>query len=472
MRDNAVLPAASGLCDRFAISVDPSTGQEIARYRLQDDAEQHALLEKAHDAQIQWAVRAIGERGDMLARLGATLRADLGALASLATAEMGKPITAARAEVEKCAALCDWYAAHAEALLADERVDVGTDGSASISHEPLGVVLGVMPWNFPFWQVLRAAVPILAAGNGFVLKHADNVQGCAHALARTFASAGLPDGLLAVLNVDRDALPNIIADRRIAAVTVTAGVAAGAAIAAEAGRNLKKSLLELGGSDPFIVCADADLEKAVAAAANARFRNAGQVCIAAKRLIVAQPIAAEFTERLIAAAARLSQGDPKREETTLGPMARERSRSELHAQVCESVRLGARLLMGGQVPEGPGAYYPATVLADVTSAMPVFREETFGPVAPVIVAETDEDAIRLANDSDFGLSAAIWCQDPAHARQMARRIATGGVFINGISESDPRVPIGGIKHSGYGRELSHFGLREFTNAKLVWARGG
>lgn len=456
--------------DDCAISINPATDEEIARFPLDDRAQQDEILRRADVAQRQWACRPIGERTRMLAQLAVILRGQAPRLAALITSEMGKPISAARAEVAKCADLCDWYAAHSAKLLAAEHPDLGGDGEAEIAYVPLGAVLGVMPWNFPLWQVLRAAVPILAAGNGFVLKHADNVQGCAAALADLFAAADSPSGLFGVLNIERGAMAHVIADRRIAAVTVTAGITAGAAIAAQAGAHLKKSLLELGGSDAFIVLADADIDRAVAAAIQARFRNTGQVCIAAKRFIVERPIAQAFIDRFVAAARRLRQGDPSREDIDLGPMARRRLRDELHAQVQASCDMGAKLVLGGELPAGAGAFYPATVLIDVTPDMPVFREETFGPVAPITVAQDREDAVRLANDSDFGLAGAIWSADEKAASRLAARVETGAIFVNGVAESDPRVPIGGVKQSGYGRELSHFGLREFCNAKLTWRR--
>lgn len=454
----------------FTISVNPATGEEVGRYPCHDVAAQDAILDAARDAQRNWGNINAQERERFFARLGAVLRDRIGLLAGLITSEMGKPVTAANAEIEKCAFLCDWYAENAATLLRDEEPDVGGNGTARVIYQPLGTILGVMPWNFPFWQVLRAAVPIMAAGNAFVLKHADNVQGSARAIADAFDAAAFPAGIFGVLNVRRHDLSRLIADNRIAAVTVTAGAAAGAAIAADAGRNLKKSLLELGGTDPFIILADADLDRAVEAAVTARFQNCGQVCIAAKRLIVERPIAAAFTERFVAAVRKLAQGDPCDAATQLGPMARDRARQELHVQVSESIRLGATVLLGGEVPGGAGYYYPATVLTDITPDMPVFREETFGPVAPIIVADDAEDAVRIANDSDFGLAGAVWSSNAEKAYDVAQRLDTGGVFINGVAASDPRVPIGGVKASGFGRELSHFGLREFCNAKLVWAR--
>ncbi|HEX7781476.1 MAG TPA: aldehyde dehydrogenase family protein [Sphingobium sp.] len=462
--------SASASADHYAVSINPTTGEEIARYPFHCASERESILAQAAEAQRLWADHTLAGRAAHIMRIGALLRQESPSLAPLISAEMGKPITAARSEVEKCATLCCWYAEHAERLLADEPADVGGDGEAVIAFLPLGIVFGVMPWNFPIWQVLRAAIPIMIAGNGFVLKHADNVQGCALALARIIAAAGVPGGLFGIVNVTRAELPDIIADKRIAAVTVTAGVAAGSAIAAEAGRHLKKSVLELGGSDPFIILADADLDRAARAAVQGRFQNLGQVCIAAKRIIVERSVAEAFIHRFVAETRKLRTGDPRDDAVDLGPLARFRQRLELHAQVEQSIDMGARLLLGGRIPEGPGAFYPPTVLANVTRDMPVCREETFGPVAAIIVADNADEAVDIANDSAFGLSGAIWSSDVAYASRLARRIETGGIFINGVATSDPRVPIGGIKHSGYGRELSHFGVREFCNAKLIWRR--
>lgn len=459
------------LADRdCAVSINPATGAEIGRYPHHSPAEQDWVLAAAWCGYQAWRRKDMSARAGTLAQMGAVLRERTEALAQLITSEMGKPISSARAEVAKCAALCDWYSENIGVLLTDEFPDVSGDGSAIVSYLPLGPVLAVMPWNFPLWQVLRAAVPIIGAGNAFLLKHADNVQGCAFALARAFSAAGLPDGVFGVLNVHHRVLPKLIADARIAAVTVTAGVAAGASVAAEAGRNLKKSVLELGGTDPFIVLADADLDRAVEAAIEGRFQNAGQVCIAAKRLIIEKPIVAEFTERFVAAAATLRMGDPMDPLTQLGPLARHRLRDEIHDQVQRSLKLNARLLLGGNIPDGPGAFYPATVLVNVSPEMPVFREETFGPVAAIVTANDAEHAVALANNSEYGLSGSLWSADTQRAAALARQIESGGIFINAIAASDPRVPIGGIKNSGYGRELSHFGAREFCNAQLRWVR--
>ncbi|MBD7939955.1 aldehyde dehydrogenase family protein [Brevundimonas guildfordensis] len=453
-----------------AISINPATGKELGRYPFMTADQIEAAVANAEEGSGIWAGLPIESRMAALRQLGEVLSRRREDLARTISLEMGKPVTAAVAEVVKCAHLCAWYADHAPALLADEAPDVG-DEQAVVRYLPLGVILAVMPWNFPIWQVLRAAVPVMTSGNGFILKHAENVQGCARALEACFAEAGVPRGAFVVINADRAAVSGLLADARIAGLTVTAGVAAGSALAAEAGRNLKKSLLELGGSDPYIVLADADLDAAVATAIAARFQNCGQVCIAAKRIIVERSVAKAFIERFVEAASRLKVGDPLDPATQMGPLSRRRLRAELHDQITRSLNMGARLLLGGALPDGPGAYYPPTVLVGVPQDAPVLREETFGPVAPILIAEDADEAVRIANDSDFGLSASLWSRDIDRARSLAARIQTGAVFINGMSASDPRVPIGGIKKSGYGRELSHFGVKEFTNAQLVWVKG-
>ncbi|WP_318375951.1 aldehyde dehydrogenase family protein, partial [Enterobacter sp.] len=339
---------------------------------------------------------------------------------------------------------------------------------AVIEYRPLGPVLAVMPWNFPVWQVLRGAVPILLAGNSYLLKHAPNVLGCAELLAAIFREAGVPEGVFAQVNATNEGVSQAIKDPRIAAVTVTGSVRAGAAIGAQAGAALKKCVLELGGSDPFIVLNDADLDLAVKAAVAGRYQNTGQVCAAAKRFIVEEGIAAAFTEKFVAAAAALKMGAPDVEENYLGPMARFDLRDELHQQVQASLREGASLLLGGEKPAGAGNYYPATVLGNVTPAMTAFRQELFGPVAAITVAKDAEHALALANDSDFGLSATLFTGDEDRAARFAARLECGGVFINGYSASDARVAFGGVKKSGFGRELSHFGLHEFCNVQTVW----
>ena len=354
-----------------------------------------------------------------------------------------KRIEESKIEVEKCAHLCEWFANHGHAMLADEPVTM-SDAKAYVSYLPLGTVLGVMPWNFPFWQVMRAAVPILLGGNGFVLKHARNVMGCAFLLEEAWHKAGLPKGVFSVLNLPSDKIADILADPRIAAVTLTGSGKAGMSVAATAGKFCKKSVLELGGSDPFIVLADADVEKAVEAGIKARFNNAGQVCIAAKRFILEAPIADAFTKLFVEKAQALRTGDPMDTHTTLAPIAREDLRETLHIQVLDSIRQGAKLLCGGHVVTGQGFFYAPTVLGDVMPGMVAFDEEIFGPVAAITVAKNADDAIRLANLSQYGLSGNLWTRDVAVGADLARQVQVGGVFINGFSASDPRIPIGGV----------------------------
>jgi succinate-semialdehyde dehydrogenase len=451
-----------------AISRNPASGELIATYPFQTPEEVERTLAVGASAFQRWRATPLAVRLGCYRRLATTLRARSDTIALLVTSEMGKTIGSARAEIEKCAATLEWLAEHGPAILADEFVAADGGDRVYVSFLPIGTVLAVMPWNFPIWQVIRAAGPIMLSGNGFLLKHSSNVVGCAYALKDAYESSGFPEHLFAVLNVDKDAVASVIEDVRIAAVTVTGSMRAGSAVAMTAGKALKKSLLELGGADAFIVLADADLDRAVHVGIEARFQNAGQVCLAAKRFILERPIADEFTRKFVQAAAELRTGDPLDQATTFGPIARDDLRDSVHDQVERSIASGARLLLGGRKADGPGFFYEPTVLADVLPGMAAFDEEIFGPVAAITIAEDAEHAIALANTSEYGLSGNLWTSDTENARAMARRLETGGVFINGFSASNPRIPVGGVKKSGYGRELSHFGLREFTNAQAVW----
>ncbi|WP_200551920.1 succinate-semialdehyde dehydrogenase [Kosakonia sp. LAM2021] len=450
-----------------ALSINPATGETLRATPWASHEEVDTAIELAASGYRQWRLLAVTERAQTLRRLGDALRKRGEAMAQMICQEMGKPILQARAEVNKSAALCDWYAEHGPAMLGSEPTQVEQQ-RATIEYRPLGPILAVMPWNFPLWQVLRGAVPILLAGNSYLLKHAPNVLGCAALMGEVFADAGVPHGVFGWVNATNDGVSQAINDPRIAAITVTGSVRAGAAIGAQAGAALKKCVLELGGSDPFIVLNDADLELAVKAAVAGRYQNTGQVCAAAKRFIVEEGIAQAFTEKFVAAAAALKQGAPDDEENYLGPMARFDLRDELHAQVEASINEGATLLLGGEKTAGEGNYYPATVLSGVTPEMTAFRQELFGPVAAIATARDAQHALEMANNSDFGLSATVFTADPAQAQRFAEQLECGGVFINGYSASDARVAFGGVKKSGFGRELSHFGLHEFCNIQTVW----
>ncbi|MDZ4031442.1 succinate-semialdehyde dehydrogenase [Kluyvera ascorbata] len=450
-----------------AISINPANGETIASLPWATGPEVDMAITLADTAFRQWRKTAIEQRADALRAIGRVLRERGEEMAQCITREMGKPIKQARGEVAKSAHLCDWYAEHGPAMLATESTQV-ENNQAVIEYRPLGPVLAVMPWNFPLWQVLRGAVPIMLAGNSYLLKHAPNVMGCAALIGDIVTQAGVPAGVFNWVNATNDGVTQIINDPRIAAVTVTGSVRAGKAIGAQAGAALKKCVLELGGSDPFIVLNDADIDMAVQAAVIGRYQNTGQVCAAAKRFIVEAGIAELFTEKFVAAAAALKMGEPTDEENYLGPMARFDLRDELHNQVMATVSEGASLLLGGELLSSEGNYYPATVLANVAPTMTAFRQEMFGPVAAITVARDASHALALANDSEFGLSATIFTGDTAVAQRFADELECGGVFINGYSASDARVAFGGVKKSGFGRELSHFGLREFCNVQTVW----
>ena len=417
-----------------------------------------------------WHATPLRERNAADRRVSQILRERTNFLARLITSEMGKAFAAALAEVEKCAATLDWIVANGPGVLADEPVSVDNGDEVYVSYLPVGSILAVMPWNFPLWQVIRASGPIMLSGNGFILKHAPTVMGSAYALQDAYESAGFPAGLFANLITDNDTVARVIEDDRVAAVTLTGSMRAGSAVAAIAGRALKKSLLELGGSDAFIVLADADIDQAVRAAVEARFQNAGQVCLAAKRFILEAPIAEAFTQKFVAAVSQLKVGDPMDPLTKVGPMARKDLRDELHHQVERTLEAGATLLLGGYKLEGSGNFYAPTVLGNVAPGMAAFDEETFGPVAAITVADSVEHAIELANTSEYGLGGNLWTGDIDRGQRIARRLETGGVFIYGFSVTTARIPVGGVKKSGYGRELSYSGLREFTNAQAVWAK--
>jgi succinate-semialdehyde dehydrogenase / glutarate-semialdehyde dehydrogenase len=448
-------------------SINPATGEVIETFEAFTAAQIDETLTHARKAYLNWRSTTFAERAALLRKVGEVMRAQKAELGRVATLEMGKSITESVAEVEKCAWNCDYYAENAEAFLAPEKVTTNA-AESYVEFTPIGVVLAIMPWNFPYWQVMRFAAPAIMAGNAAVLKHASNVSRCALEIERVFREAGAPEGLFNTILVPGAEVEQIIADRRIAAVTLTGSTPAGIAVAGAAGRAIKKSVLELGGSDAFIVLADADLDAAAEMAVRSRFQNAGQSCIAAKRFIVEESVADAFATKFAEAASKWRMGDPMDAQTQMGPMARADLRDSLVDQVDRSLKMGATVLLGGKASDGAGAYYPPTIITGVTDEMPIFREETFGPVAAVIRARDAEHAVELANDSEFGLGGNLWTRDLDRARQLAQRLESGAVFINGMTASDPRLPFGGVKQSGYGRELSSFGIREFVNIQTVW----
>ena len=425
-----------------AISVSPTTGETLSSVPWASEQQVDAAIALAEQGYRQWRNVSVAERAATLRNVGSAMRARGEALAQMISREMGKPIAQARGEVAKSANLCDWYAEHGPAMLNTEATLV-EDNKAVIEYRPMGAILAVMPWNFPVWQVLRGAVPIMLAGNSYLLKHAPNVLGSAAMIGEIFAAAGVPDGVFGWVNATNDGVSQMINDPRIAAVTVTGSVRAGKAIGAQAGAALKKCVLELGGSDPFIVLNDADLDEAVKAAVIGRYQNTGQVCAAAKRFIVEAGIAEAFTQKFVAAAAALKMGDPRDEQNYIGPMARFDLRDELHEQVSATLKEGATLLLGAEKIEGAGNYYAPTVLGNVTAEMTGFREELFGPVATITEARDADHALALANDSEFGLSATVYTTSEAQAQRFADELECGGVFINGYCASDARVAFGG-----------------------------
>ena len=451
-------------------SRNPATGELIAEYDEMTAEQVAEIVDRTHEAHLAWRETDFERRAKNLHNAAQALRDHRERYAERMTAEMGKPIQGARAEVDKCAWVCDYYAENAERFLASEEIESDA-GKSKVAYRPLGVILAVMPWNFPLWQVVRFAAPTLMAGNGAVLKHASNVSGSALDVEEVFKNAGFPEDLFRTLLIGSPKVEAVVENPKVRAVSLTGSGPAGRAVASTAAKNLKKAVLELGGSDPYLILADADLDHAVQACVDSRLINSGQSCIAAKRLIVPRSIAGEVERRVVAAMREKTMGDPTSEATDVGPQAREDLRDELHEQVVQSVDAGARCLLGGQVPDGPGAFYPPTVLTNVSPGMPAYDEELFGPVAAVIAAEDEEDAIRIANDTSFGLGAAVFTADEARGEEIAeRRLEAGCCFVNDFVRSDPRLPFGGIKESGFGRELSLHGIREFVNAKTVWVR--
>lgn len=451
------------------ISLNPATNKTLKTYPSWDSDHLAAALEQACYAQRTWAQTTFCARAELMNRAAILLHERVNEYAGLMAVEMGKPLREGRAEVEKCALTCDYYAVHAEHFMQIEMVQ--TDANKSyVSYHPIGVVLGVMPWNFPFFQVIRFCAPALMAGNGCVLKHASNVPQCALALEQLFRDAGFPLHLFTTLMIEAADVAEVIASPYVHAVTLTGSEPAGREVASHAGRHLKKCVLELGGSDAFIILKDADLEQAANFAVRSRFQNCGQSCIAAKRIIPVAEIADEFVSLFFEKAADLKMGDPMSEITQLGPMARLDLREDLHQQVIDSIAQGAQAVLGCELMPGEGAFYPPSILEGVTAKTRAYHEELFGPVAAVIRAIDEEEAIYIANDTRFGLGSSIWSRDSEHAEKLAQQIQAGCSFINGMVRSDPRLPFGGTKASGFGRELSYHGIREFTNVKTIWAR--
>jgi succinate-semialdehyde dehydrogenase/glutarate-semialdehyde dehydrogenase len=449
-------------------SVNPATGETINSFEEMTPEVVQAIVGDCARAQRAWARESFAERARLLRAVQSLLLAAKEDYAQVMTMEMGKVYEQGIAEVEKCAWVCEYYADNAERFLAPEDTDTGAHHSF-VSYRPLGVVLAVMPWNFPLWQVFRFAAPALMAGNAALLKHAANVFGCAQLIEQLFRDAGLPDNLFRSLIIGHKQTTEVIHDPRVAAVTITSSVRAGRAVASEAGKALKKCVLELGGSDPFIVLEDADIDKAVEVGIVGRFQNSGQSCIAAKRFIIVDAVYDEFEQKFVEKAGQLKMGDPMDSDVYIGPQARVDLRDSLHDQVQRSVDAGARALIGGEVPEGPGAFYPATVLVDVKPGMPAWSEELFGPVATLIRVRDEQEALEVANGTDFGLGGAVWTQDLARGERIAAdEIESGAAFVNEMTKSDPRMPFGGIRNSGYGRELSIHGIREFVNVHAVW----
>ncbi|GGN22506.1 NAD-dependent succinate-semialdehyde dehydrogenase [Halarchaeum nitratireducens] len=449
--------------------VNPATGEALDPIEADDETAVEEALSTAEETFASWRDAPLSEREELLANAADVLRENRDEYAELMTTEMGKPLAAARSEVEKCAWVCDYYAEHASEHLQDERIGAEPGVDSFVAYEPLGPILAVMPWNFPFWQVFRFAAPHLTSGNVGLLKHASNVPGCAAAIENVFREAGYPDGVFQALLVGSDAVDDVIEDERVKAVTLTGSEHAGRAVAETAGAELKKTVLELGGSDPFVVLDDADIAAAAETGARARTINSGQSCIAAKRFIVHEAVYDEFVDAFVAEMAALDVGDPT-DVVDLGPQARADLMHDLHDQVERSVAAGATVELGGDPLDRDGFFYPPTVLTDVPRDSAVADEEVFGPVAPVFEVADEAEAIALANDTDLGLGGSVWTADRERGTRVAREIESGAVFVNELTKSDPRLPFGGIDDSGYGRELGEMGIHEFVNRKTIWVQ--
>ena len=450
-------------------SINPATDEVLANYETWKQPQLEDALQVVARANAPWQAMPLEERCNLVRNAGAQLRKQKNQLAEIITLEMGKLIADSEAEVEKCASGCDFYADNGPAFLEDEIIQTDA-GKSLVCYQPIGTVLAVMPWNFPLWQVFRFAAPALVAGNTGLLKHASNVPQCALAIEKIFDEAGFPENVFRTLMIGASQVQSVIEDDRVAAVTLTGSEPAGRQVAAHAGANIKKSVLELGGSDPFVVLEDAEFEHTVKNAVISRFLNSGQSCIAAKRFIVVESVASKFIDAFKSQVEKLKPGNPLDRTTTLAPMARKDLRDELHQQVVDSINKGAVAVTGCQPVDGPGAFYQPSILANVTPGMRAYDEEFFGPVAIVITAKDEADALRIANDSRFGLGGSVWTANTKRGEAFARKVQAGSVFVNGFVKSDPRLPFGGIKASGYGRELSHHGMHEFVNAKTVWIR--
>ena len=451
-------------------SINPANEEEIKSYREMEETHVKSIINETNKVFFNWKDSGFSDRKARMKNAAGILRDNKKDYAELMTLEMGKPIKQSFAEIEKCAWVCDYYADNAESFLQDQLIE--TDASRSfVTYQPLGVVLAIMPWNFPFWQVLRFAAPTIMAGNAAVLKHSSNVTGCALAIEEIFREAGFPDHLFRTLIISSDKVENVIKNPQIAAVTITGSVQAGKSVAAIAGSVLKKTVLELGGSDPNLVLEDADLEKSAETCVNSRLINNGQSCVAAKRFIIVEKIYKNFENLFVEKMKKKKIGDPFDENNDLGPQASRKLRDELHNQVVKSIKKGAKLLLGGEIPAMAGAYYPPTVLTNVAPGMPAYDEELFGPVAALIRVKDENEGIKIANDTNFGLGSAVFTSDISKGELIAsKKLIAGCCFVNELVKSDPRLPFGGVKNSGYGRELSAFGIKEFVNIKTVYIR--